>query len=116
MLVSLAVDGFGVSPIRHASTMETRSFRPRILRNMILTEMVARTLKNILRSFQRKWMKAKRSTSEQGMRELGEQAPFPALRDPVLWVETSPRRDEAEMISLYFRAVGSIRRRCQESA
>ena len=39
---------------------------------MMLTEMVARTLKNILRSFQRKWMKAERSTSEQGMRMLGE--------------------------------------------
>ncbi|CAM9462148.1 unnamed protein product [Pylaiella littoralis] len=43
---------------------------PSVLRNMMLTEMVARTLKNILRSFQRKWMKAERSTSEQGMRRL----------------------------------------------
>ena len=46
--------------------------RKSVLRDMMLTEMVARTLKNILRSFQRKWMKAERSTSEQGMRMLGE--------------------------------------------
>lgn len=42
-----------------------------VLKEMILTEMVARTLKNILRFYQRQWMKAKRSTSDQGMRRLG---------------------------------------------
>ncbi|CAM9770018.1 unnamed protein product, partial [Choristocarpus tenellus] len=47
-----------------------------ILREVILTEMVARTLKNILRSFQRKWMEAECSTSEQGMRHLGEWLQF----------------------------------------
>eukprot|EP00752_Nemacystus_decipiens_P012980 g11486.t1 len=41
-----------------------------VLRDMMLTEIIARTLKNILRCFQRKWMKAERSTSEQGMRML----------------------------------------------
>lgn len=43
-----------------------------VLRDMMLTEIIARTLKNILRCFQRKWMKAEKSTSEQGMRMLGE--------------------------------------------
>lgn len=46
--------------------------RNAMLRDIMLTEMVARTLKNVLRSFQRKWMKHQRSTSEQGMRLLGE--------------------------------------------
>ncbi|CAM9632019.1 unnamed protein product [Ectocarpus sp. 8 AP-2014] len=41
-----------------------------LLKDMMLTEMIARTLKNILRCFQRTWMKAERSTSEQGMRML----------------------------------------------
>ncbi|CAM9962933.1 unnamed protein product, partial [Ectocarpus fasciculatus] len=41
-----------------------------LLKEMMLTEMIARTLKNILRCFQRTWMKAERSTSEQGMRML----------------------------------------------
>ncbi|CBN78661.1 conserved unknown protein [Ectocarpus siliculosus] len=41
-----------------------------LLKDMMLTEMIARTLKNILRCFQRTWMKAEKSTSEQGMRML----------------------------------------------
>eukprot|EP00903_Cladosiphon_okamuranus_P015185 g14039.t1 len=41
-----------------------------VLRDMMLTEIIARTLKNILRRFQRKWMEAEKSTSEQGMRIL----------------------------------------------
>ncbi len=45
----------------------------RNLRDMMLTEMIARTLKNILRRFQRVWMKNHQSTSEHGMRELGEE-------------------------------------------
>ncbi|CAM9265877.1 unnamed protein product [Ascophyllum nodosum] len=41
-----------------------------LLKEMILTEMVARTLKNLLRGYQRRWMKTERSTSDQGMRRL----------------------------------------------
>eukprot|EP00904_Undaria_pinnatifida_P002276 jgi/Undpi1/12049/HiC_scaffold_4.g01748.m1 len=52
------------------STIDVTDPKKSLLRDMMLTEMVARTLKNILRSFQRKWMKAERSTSEQGMRML----------------------------------------------
>ncbi|CAN0145489.1 unnamed protein product [Scytosiphon promiscuus] len=42
----------------------------RVVLDAMLTEMIARTLKNILRSFQRMWMKEERSTSEHGMRML----------------------------------------------
>ncbi|CAN0496736.1 unnamed protein product, partial [Laminaria digitata] len=60
--------------IRHLgqvrSTIDPTDQKKGLLRDVMLTEMVARTLKNILRSFQRKWMKAERSTSEQGMRML----------------------------------------------
>ncbi|CAM9776212.1 unnamed protein product, partial [Phaeothamnion confervicola] len=62
--------------IRHAGML--RAIVPDVeanslLREMLLTEIVARTLKNMLRDFQRKWMKAKRSTSEQGMHALAVQ-------------------------------------------
>ncbi|CAM9944100.1 unnamed protein product, partial [Ectocarpus fasciculatus] len=50
--------------------MEQNKPEDGLLKDMILTEMIARTLKNILRYFQRTWMKAERSTSEQGMRML----------------------------------------------
>ena len=49
------------------------------LRDMMLTEMIARTLKNTLRCFQRVWMKENQSTSEHGMRELGEVSLFCSL-------------------------------------
>ncbi|CAM9637008.1 unnamed protein product [Ectocarpus sp. 12 AP-2014] len=50
--------------------MEQNKPKNGLLKDMMLTEMIARTLKNILRCFQRTWMKAERSTSEQGMRML----------------------------------------------
>ncbi|CAM9964281.1 unnamed protein product [Ectocarpus sp. 12 AP-2014] len=50
--------------------MEQNKPENELLKDMMLTEMIARTLKNILRCFQRTWMKAERSTSEQGMRML----------------------------------------------
>jgi hypothetical protein len=40
------------------------------VRRYLLLQIVGRTLKNILRDFQRRWMKSERSTSEQGMFNL----------------------------------------------
>lgn len=38
-----------------------------VLRQQLLLEIVSRTLKNLLKAFQRRWMKSERSTSEQGL-------------------------------------------------
>lgn len=70
-------------------------FVERRLRDTMLTEMVARTLKNILRSFQRGWMKAERSTSEQGMSMLGKII-ITAIRSivyaPLSWYRITTKR------------------------
>ncbi|CAM9847619.1 unnamed protein product [Hapterophycus canaliculatus] len=55
--------------VRHL-ILERRDERDKVVLDAMLTEMIARTLKNILRSFQRMWMKEERSTSEQGMHML----------------------------------------------
>jgi len=63
---------FGVN-IRHCGLLRYHIpdyVRYRCLRDKLLIEMVARTLKNLFRDCQRKWMRSQQTTSEQGLYHL----------------------------------------------
>lgn len=66
---SLYLHSHGVN-MRHMGLIrslipETQTNAP--VRTALLLQIIARTMKNILRDFQRRWMKSQRSTSEEGM-------------------------------------------------
>eukprot|EP00752_Nemacystus_decipiens_P004466 g4078.t1 len=67
---SAPASGSGSSSAASAATSKSGKTSAGIMRDRALVEVVVRTLKLVLRGFQRRWMKSEQSSSEQGMHLL----------------------------------------------